>query len=110
MNKRLIARVVKSKHKEFVNSIKDKEVKKLVEKNSIVTGGAIVSLLLSEKPSDFDYYFTDKNTTLAVAKYYVDQFNKTRKKIKNPRPKAPKVILDGDRIRIRIQSLELVKE
>lgn len=40
----------------------------------MITGGSIVSLLLGEKVSDYDYYFTDFETTVAVAQYYVDRF------------------------------------
>src|SRR5699024_4640148 len=67
------------KHKEFVDSIKDEEVQKLVRKNSIITGGAITSMLLNEPVNDFDYYFTDKETTLKVAEYFVSEFKKTHK-------------------------------
>ena len=38
--------------------------------NTIVSGGAIASMLLGEKPNDYDLYFRDNATALAVAKYY----------------------------------------
>src|SRR5699024_3638958 len=72
-------RILNKKHKEFVDSIKDEEVQKLVRKNSIITGGAITSMLLNEPVNDFDYYFTDKETTLKVAEYFVSEFKKTHK-------------------------------
>lgn len=62
-----------------MESIKDDAVKKLVSENSIITGGAIVSLLTGEEVNDYDYYFTNKETCLAVANYYAKQFNDTHK-------------------------------
>jgi len=76
MKAKTIKRILNKKHSEFVNSIEDDEVKKLVDKNSIITGGAIVSMLLNEPVNDFDYYFTDKETTEKVANYFVEQFKK----------------------------------
>jgi hypothetical protein len=75
MKSKTIKTVLSKKHKDFVASITDPEVAKLVEKNSIITGGCIVSMLLGEKVNDFDYYFTDKETCLKVAGYFVAQFN-----------------------------------
>lgn len=63
-------------HKDFVASIEDERVSDLVNKNAIITGGAIASMLLGEKVNDYDYYFRDKETVLAVANYYVKMFNK----------------------------------
>lgn len=76
MKAKTIKRILNKKHNEFVESIEDEEVKKLVDKNSIITGGAIVSMLLNEPVNDFDYYFTDKETTEKVANYFVEQFKK----------------------------------
>lgn len=77
MNRRVIKSILRAKFNDWVKTITDPEVKALVEKNSMITGGAIASLLLNEPVKDYDIYFTDKATTLAVANYYVDKFNKT---------------------------------
>lgn len=74
MKPKTIKRILSQKHADFVNSIKDEEVKELVKNNSIITGGAIVSMLLNEPVNDFDYYFTDKETTEKVAKYFVNKY------------------------------------
>jgi len=74
MNKKSISKVLKKKHEDFLSSIKDENVRSLVDKNSIITGGAITSMLLNEEVNDFDYYFTNKETVLAVANYYVKEF------------------------------------
>lgn len=71
-----IKSVLAKKFGEWVDSITDPGVQKLVKENTIITGGAIVSLLLGEKVSDFDVYFRDKATVLAVANYYVEKWNK----------------------------------
>lgn len=75
MKAKTIKSILRQKHNKFVQSIDDENVRKLVEKNSIVTGGSIVSMLLNEEVNDYDYYFTNKETVLAVANYYVDKFN-----------------------------------
>jgi hypothetical protein len=107
MNRKMIKRVLKNKHEEFCASIQDETVRNLVKKNSIVTGGSIVSLLLGEKIKDFDYYFTDYETVLAVTRYYVVQFN-----LLNPDHRI-KPVVDTEtegRVRIRIQSAGISSE
>lgn len=79
MQRRTIKKILERKFNFFLASIKDEEVKKLVKKNAILTGGAIVSLLLDEKPNDYDIYFADKETVKAVAEYYVKQFQEAHK-------------------------------
>ena len=49
MNRKIITKVLTNKHEDFVKSITDESVRKLVKENSIITGGSIVSLLLNEK-------------------------------------------------------------
>lgn len=79
MNKKTINRILKKKFDDWTSSIKNENVKKLVEKNTIISGGAIVSLLQNEKPNDYDVYFKNKETVLAVAKYYCTEFNNNNK-------------------------------
>lgn len=71
-----IIREINQKIKEWLETIKDEEVRELAAKNVIVTGGSIASMLLGEKVNDYDIYFKDKETTLRVATYYVDYFNR----------------------------------
>lgn len=106
MKAKTIKAILTKKHNDFVASIQDEEVRELVKKNSIVTGGSIVSMLLGEKVNDFDYYFTNKETVLAVTHYFVDKFNQF-----NPdKEPKPVVVEDGDRVRIRIQSAGVASE
>ena len=74
MNKRIINTILRKTVNMWLESIEDPEVRKLAEKNTIITGGSIVSLLLKEEVKDYDLYFRDRATTLAVAKYYVAKF------------------------------------
>src|SRR3546814_7386922 len=69
-----IKAILAKKFNSFASSIEDEVVRKLVEKNTIITGGCIASMLLGEKINDFDLYFTDHATTKAVAEYYVKRF------------------------------------
>ena len=97
MKAKTIKSVLQKKHSEFVESITDENVRELVRKNSIITGGSIVSMLLNEEVNDYDYYFTNKETVQAVTEYYVTQFNKTHD--------CDAVVKEeGDRVTIFIQS------
>lgn len=78
MIEKTIKAVLKKKFNEWVKSIKDEYVRNLARKNTLITGGSIASLLMNEKPNDYDLYFKDFDTVLAISKYYVDQFNSQR--------------------------------
>lgn len=112
MKAKTIKAVLEKKHAELVDSIDDEKVKKLVKENSIVTGGAIASMLLREKVNDFDYYFTDKETAVAVANYYVNKFKQINpyyiEKIKDKG--ALWVEVKDDRVRIMIKSAGAASE
>lgn len=77
MKSKTIEKVIYKKFNEFLESIKDENVKKLIAKNSIITGGCIASMLLNEKVNDYDIYFSNKETVKFVAEYYVKIFNDT---------------------------------
>jgi hypothetical protein len=70
-----IRKIITKKFIEFKNSIKDEKVRDLVSKNSLITGGSIASMLMNEKVNDFDIYFTNRETVLAVSNYYLKIFN-----------------------------------
>jgi len=63
------------KFDEWLETITDETVKKKVNEGSILTGGAIASMLLREPINDFDFYFKDLDTAKTVAEYYVGVFN-----------------------------------
>jgi len=70
-----IKAVLRKKFDDFVASIDDPRVHALVKNNSIITGGCIASMLLKEEVNDYDVYFTNRETILAVCEYYCNKFN-----------------------------------
>lgn len=74
MKIKTISKLLKQKFDDFAASIEDKELRERVQKNTIITGGAIASMLQREEVNDYDLYFRDKETTVAVAEHYVAQF------------------------------------
>jgi hypothetical protein len=74
MKRKTINAVITKKFNEWLESISDEEVKKLVKKNTIITGGCIASMINNEKVKDYDVYFTNQETVVAVAKYYIGKF------------------------------------
>lgn len=75
MQRKVIRRILVKKFNSWLDSIKDDTVKGLVKNNTIISGGCITSMLLNEEVKDFDVYFSNKETTKAVADYYVNLFN-----------------------------------
>lgn len=77
MNSKNIKRHLNAKIKDWRDSIDDATVRNTVLENTIVTGGAMVSLLTGEKVHDYDIYFKTKDACRIVAQYYVDKWNAT---------------------------------
>jgi hypothetical protein len=101
MKSKTIKALLAKKFNSFAGSIEDEAVRKLVEKNTIITGGCIASMLLGEKINDFDLYFTDHATTKAVAEYYVKRFEVKKR---NGIPCAISVDDSEGRIRVVVKS------
>jgi hypothetical protein len=74
-----IRAVLRKKIGNWLDTIEDKELQIEAEKSVIVSGGAIASMLLGEKPNDYDLYFDNKATTKKIAEYYVKKFNESNK-------------------------------
>lgn len=111
MKKKTINAVICKKFDDFLGSIKDEKVRDLVKKNTIITGGCIASMLLKEEVKDYDLYFTDKETVVAVASYYVNEF----RKIKNPKHSGGQNIEiyvdhETERVKIHIKSAGVASE
>ena len=79
MKAKTIKAVLRKKVDEWLASIDDPAVRDVAAKNTIVTGGAIASMLLAEPVNDFDIYFRTRAATLAVCRYYLARFNPTLK-------------------------------
>ncbi|OKP97754.1 hypothetical protein [Paenibacillus sp. P46E] len=106
MKRKTIKTVFANLHSKLIESIDDEAAKELVKKNSIITGGAIVSMLRGEAVNDYDYYFTNRETVEAVANYYVNKFNTAHP----DRAIKPRVIIEEQRVRIRVQSAGVASE
>lgn len=79
MKAKTIKAVLRKKIDEWIATIDDNDLKERVRKNTIVTGGAIASMLLREPVNDYDVYFRDWETTVRVAQYYVNRFEPIKK-------------------------------
>lgn len=75
MNAKNIKKHLNAKLRDWISSIDDDTVKQAIKENSIITGGALVSLLSGEPVHDYDVYFRTKEAVITVAKYYVDKWN-----------------------------------
>lgn len=112
MKAKTIKVVLRKKIDDWLSSIEDEKVRGLAANNTIVTGGCIASMLLKEKVNDFDLYFRNRETTLAVAHYYVDRFKN------NPPPRFHRDGADvpiwvdeaTDRIKIVVKSAGIAGE
>lgn len=69
-----IERKVREKIFDWLKTIEDEELRKELMDGVIVTGGAIVSMLLDEPVNDYDVYLKSKELAVKVAEYYVAKF------------------------------------
>lgn len=79
MKAKTIKAVIAKKINDWLQSIEDEAVRELASNNTIVTGGAIASMLLKERVNDFDLYFRNAETVYAVANYYIKRFEIKKK-------------------------------
>lgn len=75
--RRGIIKELNEKIEDWIESIDNELVREIVEKNVIITGGSIASMLLGERINDFDVYFKTKEAAKAVAHYYVTKFKQS---------------------------------
>src|SRR4051812_37493086 len=107
MKAKTIKAIIGKKTEEWFKSIEDDSVRELAKKNTIVTGGSIASMLLKEKVNDFDIYFRNKETVLAVAEYYVKRFQVQKK---SGIPCSIAVADEGERVKIIVKSAGIASE
>ncbi|MCK5632271.1 hypothetical protein KAH94_00820 [bacterium] len=88
--------LLNKKINEWLKTIEDEEIKKVIKENLIITGGCFASFIDSVEPKDFDCYFKTKEATFKVSNYYVDLWNKFHCNKKNKLGKTCEVfVLDG---------------
>lgn len=103
-----IKQVLSKKLLDWLESIEDDDVRELAARNTIVTGGCIASMLLGEKVNDYDLYFRNRKTAIAVAKYYTKRFE-----VKNKHGIPCSIYVDEnseDRISVVIKSAGVASE
>lgn len=108
MKAKVIKSIIHNKMNDWFESIEDSTLREMVQKTTIVTGGCIASMLLKEKVNDFDVYFRNRETALAVANYYVARF-----KMKNKKGIPCRIWVDdekADRVRVIIKSSGIASE
>lgn len=70
MKIKTIHKTVKAKLDEWINTL-PAAIRDDVKKGVILTGGSIASMLLCEKVNDYDLYFSDYDSLLALVKHYI---------------------------------------
>lgn len=76
MKAKNIKSVLRNKFNDWAASITDSATKELVMRDGLITGGSIASMLMGEPVNDFDIYLETKEAAIAIAEYYVTQFEK----------------------------------
>ena len=100
MQEKTIKKVLHQKFNHWIESIDDLAVRSAVKENTIITGGCITSLMLNEKPNDYDVYMKDKKTLLLLANYYANKFNEKHPFMENKLGKKVEcLVLDGELIK-----------
>jgi len=97
---------------DWIESIADERTKALAKDNTIVTGGCIVSMLLGEPVNDFDVYFRNRETAVAIAEYYVKLFQANPPTRFAGTDKAVKIAIvpDDNRVKIVVKSVGIAGE
>lgn len=100
-----IKTVLTKKIKSWVRSIDPKEVAVIaaIEKDTIVSGGAITSMLMNEKVNDYDIYFKTVESARVVAEYYLNEYKKI--KSESPRIRGAFIKVEDGRVLVHIPSV-----
>lgn len=72
MQVKTIKKVITKKMEDWLASITDEQLRKDIEKNLLVSGGSIASLILQEPVNDYDVYLQDRDVLLRLTEYYVN--------------------------------------
>jgi hypothetical protein len=75
MQLKTISKIIKTKMLSWISTISDDDLKKDLQKNILVSGGSIASMLLNENVNDFDIYIKDMDILKGLTKYYAKPFN-----------------------------------
>lgn len=102
-----IAKICKGKIQGWANQVAkdgDEKIAEIIRTKTMITGGAICSLLSGEEVNDYDVYFRDKESALSVARYYCNKFLEQNSDWVNGKISEFSVEDENDRIRLYIKS------
>lgn len=104
-----IKTVLTKKIKSWVRSIDPKEVAVIaaIEKDTIVSGGAITSMLMNEKVNDYDIYFKTVESATVVAEYYLKEYKQI--KPNSPRIQEAYIKVEDGRVLVHIPSIGITE-
>ena len=74
MQEKYIKKHLARKLEDFAKSINDERLRKLVLRDTFITGGAITSLLMDERLNDYDIYIENMDTAMQLTEYYVNKY------------------------------------
>ena len=74
MQLKTINKTIRKKMNEWIASITDESLRMKLEKNILVSGGSITSMLTNTDVNDYDVYIKDMNVLIEVANYYTKSF------------------------------------
>lgn len=77
MQVKTIKKVITKKLEDWLKSITDKDLRRDVRENLLLTGGSICSLLQGQDVNDYDIYIQDIDVLARLAEYYTKEFGIT---------------------------------
>ena len=78
MQTKTIQKNIRAKMLEWLNTIKDQELRGKVNKSLLVSGGCITSMFLGEPVNDYDVYLSDVEVLHKLALYYAKPYTEIR--------------------------------
>lgn len=99
MKQKWIKVVLRKEIDKWLTSIEDLEVRRIAGENTIVTGGAIVNMLMAQPVNDYDVYFRSQESALRVAQYYVSKY------LENPSARIKRA-MDENKVVVRAEAHE----
>lgn len=101
MKANTIKMVIRKKLNNILLSIDDLDIRGCFEKDAIVSGGAITSMLLGEEINDYDIYFRTKDSAKRIAEYYVRKFEQSKDLKETLYPKCSLFVKEEQRTNIK---------
>lgn len=78
MQTKTIKKIIATKMDEWLDTITDVPLRKLVREELLVSGGCIVSMFLGEQVNDFDVYIKTPETAKRLADYYLKDYKELK--------------------------------